>query len=603
MNGGERVAAALARHGVRYLFTLCGGHISPILVGAKRAGLRVVDVRDEASAVFAADAVARLSGIPGVAAVTAGPGATNAVTAVKNAQLAQSPVVLLGGAAATLLKGRGSLQDIDQMALMTPHVKRAIAVAAVRDLAPAVEEALALSRDGVPGPVFVECPVDLLYDEALVRQWYGASAKGGGLSGAAMRWYLGRHARRLFRGAGQEPEAGPKAGSRAGSEETPLAERGLFLPARVGAAPLPPARRDVRRLAARLARARRPVVLVGSQAMLAPALAADLAAAVAALGAPVYLAGGARGLLGAGHPLQRRHRRKEALKGADLVLLAGIPADFRLDYGRQVGRRAELLAVNRSERDLALNRKPDLGLLADPAATLIDLAGQLAAVGKGGAASRWVEWSAELARRDEEREGEIAAEAARPSDLVNPLFLCREIDRLLGPESVLVADGGDFVATASYTLAPRAPLSWLDPGVFGTLGVGGGFALGARLARPAADVWLLWGDGAAGFSLAEIDTCARHGLPIVAVVGNDGGWTQIAREQVEVLGDDVATVLARADYDRVAEGFGGRGFKVARAEEVRPALEEALATARAGRPALVNVLLGRTDFRKGSISM
>ena len=588
MNGGERIAAVLARHGVRQLFTLCGGHISPILVGAKRAGIRVVDVRDEASAVFAADAVARLTGIPGVAAVTAGPGATNAITAVENAQLAQSPVVVLGGAAATLLKGRGSLQDIDQMALMAPHVKRAVSVAAVRDLAPAVEGALALAREGVPGPVFVECPVDLLYDEALVRQWYGASAKGGGLAGAALRWYLGRHARRLFRGAG-------------GQEASPP----LSIPLRSGAAPLPPPHRDVRRLAARLARARRPVVVLGSQAMLAPDRAPELASAVGALGAPVYLAGGARGLLGAGHPLQRRHRRKEALKGADLVLLAGIPSDFRLDYGRQVGRKAELLAVNRSERDLALNRKPDLGLLADPAATLVELAH---ALGSGRRyperwAERWTEWAAELARRDEEREREIDAEAARPTEHVNPLFLCREIDRLLTPESVLVADGGDFVATASYTLAPRAPLSWLDPGVFGTLGVGGGFALGAKLSRPASDVWLLWGDGAAGLSLAEIDTCARHGLPVIAIVGNDGGWTQIAREQVEVLGDDVATVLARADYDRVALGYGGKGLRVAKTEEVRPALEEALALSRAGHPVLVNVLLGNTDFRKGSISM
>jgi acetolactate synthase-like protein len=332
----------------------------------------------------------------------------------------------------------------------------------------------------------------------------------------------------------------------------------------------------------------------------APSRTPELAAAVGFLGAPVYLAGGARGLLGAGHPLQLRHRRKEALKGADLVLLAGIPSDFRLDYGRQVARRADLLAVNRSERDLSLNRKPDVGVLADPAATLIEVAGE---VGKGKAAARWSEWLAELAGRDAEREREIAEQAAQPTDFVNPLFLCREIDRLLSPESVLVADGGDFVATASYTLSPRAPLSWLDPGVFGTLGVGGGFALGAKLCRPASDVWLLWGDGAAALSLAELDTCARHGLPVVAVVGNDGGWTQIAREQVEVLGDDVATVLARADYHRVAEGYGGRGLLVARPEEVRPALEEALALSRAGHPVLVNALIGRTDFRKGSISM
>jgi len=586
-NGGDRVAAALARHSVRFVFTLCGGHISPILVGAKRAGIRVVDVRHEADAVFAADAVARLSGVPGVAAVTAGPGATNAVTAVKNAQLAQSPLVLLGGAAATLLKGRGSLQDIDQMALMAPHVKRAITVAAVRDLEPAVDRAFALAREGVPGPVFVECPVDLLYDEALVRQWYGAAAKGGGLAGAGRRWVLRRHADRLFRGV-------PDGPARAGRDNGEAAV--------VGAAPFPPEKGEVRKLAARLAKARRPVLVIGSQAMLTPTRVGELAAAVAALGAPVYLAGGARGLLGAGHPLQLRHRRKEALRGADLVLLAGIPSDFRLDYGRQVSRRAELLAVNRSARDLALNRQPDAGVLADPGATLLALAAELGEAVPQRAGS-WAEWLAELKSRDALREREIAAQAAEPTDFVNPLFLCREIDRALSPDSVLVADGGDFVATASYTVSPRVPLSWLDPGVFGTLGVGGGFALGARLCRPRADVWLLWGDGAAALSLAELESCARQGLPVIAVVGNDGGWTQIAREQVEVLGDDVATVLSRADYHRVAEGYGARGIKVERPEEVRPAIAEALSASRAGSPVLINALIGRTGFRKGSISM
>ena len=160
MNGGERIARVLHDRGVREIFTLCGGHISPILVEAKRLGIRITDVRDEATAVFAADAYARLTGIPGVAAVTAGPGLTNTITPLKNAQLAQSPVLVLGGATATALKKRGALQDIDQMPLMAPHVKFARAVKRLRDLAPAVVEALETSDTGVPGPVFVELPVE-----------------------------------------------------------------------------------------------------------------------------------------------------------------------------------------------------------------------------------------------------------------------------------------------------------------------------------------------------------------------------------------------------------------------------------------------------------
>src|SRR5512134_306892 len=192
-HGGERVAAALAAYGVRFVFTLCGGHISPILVAAKSRGIRVVDTRDEATAVFAADAVARLTGAPGVVAVTAGPGLTNTLTALKNAQCAQSPLLLIGGAAPTALQGRGALQDIAQKPLVAPHVKWLMQVKRVADLGPAVEEALAVAREGVPGPTFVECPVDLLYDEKLIRGWYAdAAGKGTSLPDRALRWYLGR---------------------------------------------------------------------------------------------------------------------------------------------------------------------------------------------------------------------------------------------------------------------------------------------------------------------------------------------------------------------------------------------------------------------------
>jgi thiamine pyrophosphate-dependent acetolactate synthase large subunit-like protein len=188
-HGGEHVAAALQAQGVTCIFTLCGGHISPILSAAKARGLRIVDTRDEVTAVFAADAFARLTGRPGVAAVTAGPGITNTITALKNAQLAQSPLVLIGGAAPTALQGRGALQDIDQRPLVAPHVKRFFKLRRVRELAPAVAEAFALAAEGVPGPVFLECPVDLLYDEASIRQWYTEAAgkgKGAGRPSAAL---------------------------------------------------------------------------------------------------------------------------------------------------------------------------------------------------------------------------------------------------------------------------------------------------------------------------------------------------------------------------------------------------------------------------------
>jgi acetolactate synthase-like protein len=574
MHGGERIAEVLEAQGVRWVFTLCGGHISPILVGCKQRGIRVVDTRHEATAVFAADAVARLTGVPGVAAVTAGPGVTNTITAVKNAQMAQSPLVLLGGAAPTALQGRGALQDIDQLSLLRPIVKWATSVRRVRDLAPTVEAAFRRAQEGVPGPVFVECPVDLLYDESLVRGWYGGAIKGKSIGARVTRAYLNRHVRRLFGGADR-----PRAAVRV---EVPAPE---------------PGRRDLRRAAARLRRASRPVLVVGSQAVLDGGSVPTVAAAIERLGVPVYLSGMARGLLGKAHPLQLRHARRQALREADLVMLAGVPADFRLDYGNHIPRRAVYISLNRSEVDLKKNRRPTAGVLGDPGLALRHLA-ERAEPG-----DRWAEWRATLRERDRARETEIDRQAAEPADPINPLHLCREIAQVLPANAVLVGDGGDFVATASYIVEPPGPLTWLDPGAFGTLGVGAGFALAAKLCRPDAEVWLLYGDGAAGYSLAEFDTFVRHGLSVIAVVGNDAGWTQIAREQVEILGDDIGTVLLRNDYHRVAEGWGGRGLLLGDPARIPEVLAEARRAAGEGAAVLVNAHLGKTEFRKGSISM
>ena len=574
MHGGDWAAEVFRAHGVRFVFTLTGGHIAPILVGCKQRGIRVVDTRHEATAVFAADAVARLSGVPGVAVVTAGPGVTNTLTALKNAQMAQSPLVLVGGAAATALKGRGALQDIDQIAPLRPVVKWLRAVSRVRDIAPALEEAFRRAREGVPGPVFVELPIDLLYDQALVRQWYGITSGGRSLGERALKQYLSFHVDRLFAGADTRPLMPP----------TP-------------AHPPAPDPGRVRSVAARLLSAERPLLLVGSQAVIEPQTAPETAAALARIGAPVYLSGMARGLLGARHPLQMRHQRRQALREADVVVLAGVPCDFRLDYGRNIPRRATLVSANRSQEDMTRNRRPQVGVLGDAGLFLQALAAELMAD------DRWRAWQAALRARDDARDEEIRRQALEPVGKVNPLHLCREIADAAGPNSVFVADGGDFVATAAYIVRPPGPLSWLDPGPFGTLGVGAGFALGAKLCRPEAEVWLLYGDGSAGYSLAELDTFVRHGLPVVAVVGNDAGWTQIAREQVKMLGDDVGTALAYSDYHRAAEGFGAAGFRLDDPELAGEVLRQAQQAAASGRPALVNAILGRTSFREGSVSV
>lgn len=584
------IADVLGDRGVRFLYALCGGHISPILVAAKARGIRVVDVRDERDAVFAADATARLTGEVGVAAVTAGPGVTNTVTALKNAQLAQSPVVVLGGAAATVLQGRGALQDIDQLSLMRPLTKWVTSVRTHAALRPTLERAFALAADGVPGPVFVEVPIDLLYPEKLVRDWYlGERGKEQrrGLAERARRLYLEAHLFRQFR-APALPRPGrplPRVG--------PVAQ----LPARLRAL-AQDERAQLELVAEHLRSARRPALVIGSQAMAGCGDPGPLAAALRALGLPTFLGGTARGLLGRRDPLQLRHHRSKALKDADLVIVAGFPFDFRLGYGRGITRKGTLVAANLSLAELRQNRHPDIALPMHPGHMLIELAQRVTAT----PADR-PDWFELLRQREAARDGEIADQAALHEGGINPLHFLLRLEEKLSDDAVLVADGGDFVATAAYVLRPRAPLSWLDPGVFGTLGVGGGFAMGAALVKPGREVWLLYGDGSCAYSLSEFDTFARHGLAPIAVIGNDGSWAQIARDQVEILGDDVGTVLQRRAYHTVAEGYGGVGLLLEDPVRIDETLDHARDVSRQGRPVCINVHLGKSAFRKGSISM
>ena len=575
MDGGSRVAEVFKAHGVEFVFTLVGGHISPILVESQRRGIRVIDTRHEVNAVFAADAVGRLTGKPGVAAVTAGPGVSNTITAIKNAQMAQSPLVLIGGATATLLRGRGSLQDIDQMALIGPHVKWAARPNKLKEVVPALEKAFKMATRGVPGPVFVELAVDLLYEESVVRSWHKKQTDkpNMNLGEKLQATYINFHLNQLF--------SGP---------DDPI----IHTPP--NRAPLAPMRMHVERAAETLAKAKRPVLVLGSQTMLRPDRSEELVQAVEKLGIPVFLSGMARGLLGAGHPLQMRHKRSAALKESDVVLLSGVPCDFRLNYGSPLSR-THVIGVNLSQEDLKKNRRPDLPVLADPHTFLVQIAGAMKGTSEHG------QWHAKLKERNDARDTEIREMESEQVQHIHPLTLCRTIDAHLADNSVLIGDGGDFVATASYVVSPRGPYTWLDPGVFGTLGVGAGFALGAKLVNPDADVWLFYGDGAAGFSLLEFDTFARHKIPVIAVVGNDAGWTQILRDQEVILGSDVACTLTHMDYHVVAEGCGGKGILAKDPVTVESAVTKAIELSREGHPVCLNALVGRSDFRKGSISI
>src|SRR3954471_17180035 len=372
-HGGDLIAEVLARHGASHLFALCGGHISPILTGAAAKGIRVIDVRDEANAVFAADAVARMTGNIGVAAVTAGPGVTNMATALKNAEMAQTPMIVFGGSTATLLKGRGALQDIDQLSIMKPMTKWATMVKTVPALVPTVERACQIATSGVPGPVFVEVPVDLLYPEEIVRSWYEKEVgmgKAKGIGAKALELYIKGHLYKQFH-APTLPDVHlphlPKLGGEGALDKA----------------------------AAAFKTAQKPVIVIGSQTMVGVKDPGRLARALGMPGGPVFLAGTARGLLGRTHELQLRHNRGAALKEADCVIVCGFPFDFRLGYGRGINKQATLIAANLSSAELKKNRRPDIAVEMHAGDFLVALSDRLqsgATGGLAGAIAGWNEW-------------------------------------------------------------------------------------------------------------------------------------------------------------------------------------------------------------------
>ncbi|CAH2319875.1 acetolactate synthase [Pelobates cultripes] len=580
-HGGELVANVLRAHGVRYVFTLVGGHISPILVACEKLGIRVVDTRQEATAVFAADAVARLSGTVGVAAVTAGPGLTNTVTAIKNAQMAESPLLLIGGSAATLLQGRGALQDIDQMSLFKPICKFCASVRTIRQIIPVLRKAMALAQSGTPGPVFVEFPIDILYPYHVVHKELSPKGVPKGIVGKVINWYLQNHLKNLFAGAWEPCDVSPLQVS------IPLATAD-----------------QVQRCIELVSRAKKPVFLLGSQVTLPPIPVEKLRKSLESLGIPCFLGGMARGMLGKDSPLHIRQNRREALKEADLVILAGTVCDFRLSYGRVLNRRSKIIAVNRDRSQLLKNSdmfwKPTVAIQGDAGSFIVNLSEGL----KGYTCPS--DWTEQLKSGDvtKEKANKLKAEEKTERHL-NPLKVLHLVDEEMADDSIIVADGGDFVGSAAYILRPRGPLRWLDPGAFGTLGVGGGFALGAKLCRPDSEVWIVFGDGSLGYSIVEFDTYTRHKTPVIALIGNDACWSQISREQVPLLGSNVACSLAYNDYHNVAEGFGGKGFLVTRQDDNRivDIIKEGQKACKNGKAVLINVLIGKTNFREGSISV
>jgi acetolactate synthase-1/2/3 large subunit len=539
VHGGRLVAQALRRHGVERLFTLCGGHIQAIYDGCLDEGIRVVDVRHEQTAGHAADGHARVTGKPGVCAVTAGPGITDVVTAVANAQRAGVPMVCLGGAGPKALSDMGSLQDMDAVTLMRAVTKWSVQVPDARRIKEYVDSAFRVAESNLPGPVYLELPLDVLM--------------------------------------GVADDADPAT------------------------APLEPPRpagdpSSIQRAAELLRAAERPSVLIGSQIRWSPRRDA-VAAAAERLRVPFFLSGMARGSLSRDCPLLFTRARRRALAESDLVLVFGTPFDFRLNYGRPgtLHPEARVVQVDLDAAELGRNRRIDVAIHGDSGIVLE----QLAAALHDKDASEFV---ARVREEETAQRAKMSRESAASGDPPNPLRVCEEIARRLGPEDVVIGDGGDFVATAANVIPIQAPQLWMDPGPLGTLGIGPGYAMAAKLARPGARVVIVYGDGSFGLHAMEFEALARQKLPVVAVIGNDAAWTQIRRGQVALYGEQraVATGLDYSRYERVVEALGGAGFWVETTDALGPALDQAFS---AEAPACVNVKIAPSDFRKNAISV
>ncbi|WP_121162544.1 acetolactate synthase [Micromonospora pisi] len=532
-HGGDLAVAALRAYGITEMFTLSGGHVFPLYDAAHRsevdsAGrppMRIVDVRHEQSAVFAAEAVAKLRRRPGLAVLTAGPGVTNGISGLTSAHFNGSPVLVIGGRAPAFRWGSGSLQEIDHLPLVAPVTKYAATVTSTDEIPSAIETALTAALSPHRGPAFLDLPLEVVFSS----------------------------------GEATAPSAAPIA-------------------------PLEPDPDEVTRAARLLAGAQRPVIIAGSDVYAGDATAA-LREAAEALQVPVFTNGMGRGSLPPEHPLAFAKARRTALNSADVVAVVGTPLDFRLGFGdfgdAQVVHIVDAPTQRPTHVQPAANPVGDLRLilsqLADHQGDREDHAGWIADLRSVESASR---------KRD-------ADEMAAESDPIRPARVYGELRRVLDPDAVTIGDGGDFVSYAGRYLEPSIPGTWLDPGPYGCLGTGMGYAMGARVTYPDRQVCVLMGDGAAGFSLMDVESLARQKLPVVIVVGNNGIWGLEKHPMNAMYGYDVAADLQpELRYDDVATALGGAGETVAKAGDLRPALKRAFDS---GVPYLVNVLTDPTD--------
>ncbi|GAA1023120.1 acetolactate synthase I/II/III large subunit [Acrocarpospora pleiomorpha] len=547
ISGGHLVAKALKAEGIDVIFTLCGGHIIDIYDGCVDEGIEVIDVRHEQVAAHAADGYARITGKPGCAVVTAGPGTTDAVTGVANAFRAESPMLLIGGQGALSQHKMGSLQDLPHVDMMTSITKFAATVPGTERVADIVSMAFRECYNGAPGPSFLEIPRDVLDASVPVAK-------------------------------ARIPEAGRYRAStrQAGDPEA------------------------IERLADLLVHSEKPCVLLGSQVWTCRATD-DAIDFVRALNVPAYMNGSGRGTLPPGDPHHFQLSRRYAFTEADLIIIVGTPFDFRMGYGKRLSKSASVVQIDLDYRTVGKNRDIDLGIVGD-AGLILSAAAQAASGRVDSGAARRKEWLEEL------RAVEIKAYENRLSrqlsgaQPIDPYRLVHEINEFLTEDTIYIGDGGDIVTFSGQVVQPKSPGHWMDPGPLGTLGVGVAFAMAAKYARPDKEVLCLFGDGAFSLTGWDFETMVRFDLPFIGVIGNNSSMNQIRYGQAAKYGaarGRVGNTLGDVRYDEFARMLGGYGEEVRDPADIRPALERARES---GKPALINVWVDPEVYAPGTMN-
>jgi acetolactate synthase-1/2/3 large subunit len=544
ISGGHLVAKALKAEGVDTIFTLCGGHIIDIYDGCVDEGIAVIDVRHEQVAAHAADGYARITGRPGCAVVTAGPGTSDAVTGVANALRAESPMLLIGGQGALTQHKMGSLQDLPHVDMMTPISKFAATVPSTARVADLVSMAFRECYNGAPGPSFLEIPRDVLDAKVPVEQaripapgGYRASTKSIG-----------------------DPAA-------------------------------------IEQLAGLVSRAEKPCVLLGSQVWTCRATDAAIEF-VRDLGIPAFMNGAGRGTFPPGDPMHFQLARRHAFNEADLIIIVGTPFDFRMGYGRRLSPTAKVVQIDLDYRTVGKNRDIDLGIVGDAGAVLAavtDAAGGRRRPGRSA-------WIAELRAVEDAAYAKRLPRQHSAASPIDPYRLVHEINEFLTEDSIYIGDGGDIVTFSGQVVQPKSPGHWMDPGPLGTLGVGVPFVLAAKHARPDKEVVALFGDGAFSLTGWDFETLVRYNLPFVGIVGNNSSMNQIRYGQAQKYGEDrgrVGNTLGDVHYDKFAQMLGGYGEEVRDPADIAPALQRARES---GKPSLINVWVDPDVYAPGTMN-